>query len=279
MIKNCPKGISISPQPTNFGPIMFAGRLFEGLRSLSENGLDCVELSLRSISDVSPFELKKILEDQNLFISAVATGQACLFDQLCLGCSNPDQKKRTVDHFKKVVDFALEIGSRAVIIGGIRGRLADAGDEYRRNFDNGLKAIRDCAEWTDKNHIPLLIEPINRYETNWILTAADGRKILDEIGIPTVKLLLDTFHMNIEEKSSVQAVLDTGNRLGYVHFADNTRYPPGQGQTNFRDILNALYQIGYSGPIVTEALPLPDDKTAVENTAKFWKDMEINGGK
>lgn len=278
MIKNCPKGISFSPQPTNFGPIMFAGRLFDGLRSLFENGFDCVELSLRSVNDVSPIELKKRLNDLNLEISAVATGQACLFDQLCLGCDDHSQRKNAIDHFKKITDFALEIGSGAVIIGGIRGRLSGIGTEYQRNFDYGLHAIRDCAVWTNQNKIPLLIEPINRYETNWIYTAEDGRKMLDEIGIPSVKLLLDTFHMNIEESCTVKAILETGKNLGYVHFADNTRYPPGQGQINFKGIINALSQIQYSGPIVTEALPLPDDKTAVENTAKFWEEMEINVG-
>jgi sugar phosphate isomerase/epimerase len=277
MIKNCPKGISISPQQTNFGPIMFAGRLFDGLRSLAENGFDCVELSLRSVNDVSPIELKKRLNDLNLKISAIATGQACLFDQLCLGCNERSQREIAINHFKKITDLSLEIGSGAVIIGGIRGRLQGVGQDYQKNYEYGLDAIRDCAMWSDQNQMPLLIEPINRYETNWVFTAEEGRKILDEIGIPSVKLLLDTFHMNIEERSTVQAILDTGENLGYVHFADNTRYPPGQGQTNFISIIKALNQIQYTGPIVTEALPLPDDKLAVENTAKFWKDMELNG--
>lgn len=274
MIDVCLKGISVSPQPTNFGPIMYAGRLWEGLQELSNNGFSCVELSLRSVNDIAPIELKKRLKDLNLKISAFATGQACLFDQLCLGCDDPAQRKKAVEHFRRITDLALEVDAGAVIIGGIRGRLSGTGEDYHRNMKNGIQAIRECGEWAESNHLPLLIEPINRYETNWIYTAEDGRKILEEISLPSVKLLLDTFHMNIEESSNVQAILDTGEKLGYMHFADNTRYPPGQGQTNFREIIRALNQINYSGPVVTEALPLPDDKAAVEHTAEFWRQLE-----
>ena len=106
--------------------------------------------------------------------------------------------------------------------------------DYQKNFDNGVNAIRECAEWTEANGIPLLIEPINRYETNWIYTAQDGCDLIDRIGVNSVKLLLDTFHMNIEESSIVNAIIKTGDRLGYVHFADNTRHAPGQGQTDFK---------------------------------------------
>ena len=162
-----------------------------------------------------------------------------------------------------------------MIIGGIRGRLAGSESDYQRNFDNGVDAIRECAKWTEANDMPLLIEPINRYETNWIFTAADGRDLIERIGVNSVKLLLDTFHMNIEESNIVDAVIKTGDQLGYVHFADNTRHAPGQGQTDFKDILSALEKIGYSGPVVAEVLPLPDDNTAVLDTAKFWKNMDI----
>ena len=81
--------------------------------------------------------------------------------------------------------------------------------------------------------------------------------------------------MNIEESNIVDAVTKTGDQLGYVHFADNTRHAPGQGQTDFKQILSALEKIGYSGPVVAEVLPLPDDNTAVLDTADFWKNKDI----
>ncbi|HSN47136.1 MAG TPA: sugar phosphate isomerase/epimerase family protein [Flavobacterium sp.] len=268
-------GIALSPRLTKFGPVMFSGHLEDGLKAVSAAGFKYVELSLRSTNDVDPDELNATLEKLNLKITAIATGQACLFDQLCLGADDEQLRKKAVDHFKAITLLAKKINSGAVIIGGIRGRLSGSESEYERNFDNGVNAIRECANWTKANGIPLLIEPINRYETNWIFTAEDGCDLIDRLGVSSVKLLLDTFHMNIEEPSIINAIIKTGDRLGYVHFADNTRHAPGQGQTDFKNILSALERIGYSGPVVAEVLPLPDDKTAVTDTAKFWKNMDI----
>ena len=268
-------GIALSPRKTNFGPVMFTGKIWKGLEVVSEAGFKIVELSIRTNHDVNIDQLNCRLEELDLKVSAVATGQACLFDDLCLGSEDDTQRERTVEHFKKITSFAKQIKSGAIIIGGIRGRLTGSGSEYEENYEKGIGAFRKCAEWTAENDIPLLIEPINRYETNWIHTAEEGCRVLNKIGIPSVKLLLDTFHMNIEEANIVETIKKTGERIGYIHFADNTRHPPGKGQTNFRAILDALEEIDYSGPVVTEALPLPDDKTAVMNTAQFWKEMSF----
>lgn len=273
MVTAFQKGIALSPRKTNFGPVMFNGRLDDGLRAVSEAGFNFIELSLRTSEDLDPVSFAQRCDELNLSVTAVATGQACLFDDLCLGAAEPERQQQTIEHFKEIAAFAQSIGSAAVIIGGIRGSLEDEG-HYDELYDRGVEAFRACAAYTDSIGLPLLIEPINRYETNWIHSAADGLRMLDAIDIGSVKLLLDTFHMNIEEANIIEAIKETGDRLGYVHFADNTREPPGQGQIDFYSILATLEEMGYKGPVVTEALPLPDDHAAVQNTAKFWEEME-----
>jgi len=268
-------GIAISPRKTNFGPIMFSGRLNEGLKDLNQAGFHFVELSLRTVEDVDADELNKKLSDLDINVTAVATGQAFLFDGLSLGSDDRSIREKAIEHFNKMTVFAKKINAGQMILGGMRGNLAGTGDEFKKNFENGLAAIRTVAEFTDKNDIPLAFEPINRYETNWIHTLQEGCDFLDKIGIDSAKLLIDTFHMNIEEANMAAAIKSAGKKVGYVHFADNTRYPPGQGAINYRKVLDALDSINYSGPVVTEALPLPDDNTAVLNTAKFWQDMSI----
>jgi len=267
-------GLALSPKPTAFGPVLFSGKLDQGLRTLSQHGFKLVELSLRSVDDVDARKLKPRLEELGLELSAVATGQACLFDSLCLCAQDDDLRSMAIEHFKKISTRAAELGTRRVIIGGIRGRLTGMLDQQLHQYDAGVQAIQECAHWLDANGMTLLIEPINRYETNWILTAKEGCDLLDEIGVPSTRLLLDTFHMNIEEASIKDALLAAGEKLGYVHFADNTRHAPGQGQTDFIGIIKTLIQIGYQGPVVSEILPLPDDTTAVQHTAEFWKAVE-----
>lgn len=268
---NFQTGIAVSPRQTVFGPVLYTGRLEQGITALSQAGFDFVELSLRTIEDVNPDQLKDLLQKSELEISAIATGQACLFDSLCLCSPDYEQRQRSIDHFKRMILFAKEIGTSRVIIGGIRGRLSGTPDQQMLQYEYGVDSIRKCALWAADNGITLLIEPINRYEANWILTAQEGMDILKEINVPSAKLLLDTFHMNIEERSIKNALTNTGEKLGYVHLADNTRRAPGQGQTNFIEILNTLYEIGFTGPIISEILPLPDDATAVQQTAQFWK--------
>lgn len=268
-------GIALSPRKTKFGPVMFSGRLKEGLEAVSSAGFKFVELNVRSTDDLDPVALNQQLSALSLNVSAVATGQACLFDQLCFGSTDENQRIKAVAHFKRMASFAKEIHSGAIIIGGMRGLLSENESEYQSNYNQALAAIRECAEWTESIGITLLIEPINRYEINWLFTAEDGCKFLDAIGVKSVKLLLDTFHMNIEESNSVDAIIKAADRVGYIHFADNNRLAPGQGQTNFKEILFALEKINFSGPIIAEVLPLPDDLTAIKNTAKFWEDMSL----
>lgn len=264
-------GIAISPSPTKFGPLLFSGDLLNGLQALSSNGFECVELSLRSLSDIDAEKMKSLMKELDLQLSAVSTGQACLFDSLCLCAFDDDLRRSAVEHFKKISALAADLGTKKVIIGGIRGRLEGLPDRQMQQYGLGIQAIRECAQWLHNHGMTLLIEPINRYETNWILSTREGLAVLEEIDVSSAKLLLDVFHMNIEEASTVAALKAAGDKLGYVHFADNTRQAPGSGQIDFKSILKALQEIRYEGPIVAEILPLPDDLTAVRKTADFWQ--------
>lgn len=264
-------GLALSPRPTAFGPVLFTGKLQQGLQTLHENGFRYVELSLRKVDDIDTKVLKDWLEKYDLRVSALATGQACLFDSLCLCSPDDAQRRNAVEHIKNMVLLSKELGANRVIIGGVRGRLAGTPDQQLCQFECGVDSIRQCAQWAQEQGGTILIEAINRYEANWILTAREGIDLINELKIPSLKLLLDTFHMNIEEASLKQAFLDAGSHLGYVHLADNTRRAPGQGNTNFDEILKTLNDIDYQGPVISEILPLPDDRVAVEYTALFWK--------
>jgi 5-keto-L-gluconate epimerase len=130
--------------------------------------------------------------------------------------------------------------------------------------------MRDCARRAAGLGVTLLLEPINRYETNFVNTAAEGIALLEEIGEPSMKLLLDTFHMNIEERTLAGALRAAGDRLGYVHIADSNRRAPGQGHIDFPAVMSALDAIAYRGMLVAEILPLPDDVEAARLTVAFW---------
>ena len=116
-----------------------------------------------------------------------------------------------------------------------------------------------------------MVEPINRYETNFVNTVDEALGLVEELGEPSAKLLLDTFHMNIEERSMEDAVRTAGESLGYLHVSDSNRRAPGQGHLDFCLLLDALEEIAYQGMLVSEILPLPDDRWAAQLTAEFWR--------
>ncbi|HLM96961.1 MAG TPA: sugar phosphate isomerase/epimerase family protein, partial [Acidimicrobiales bacterium] len=232
-------------------------------------GFAVVELSLRSPGDVEPERLASMLSENQLGLAAIATGQACLFDSLCLASPDPNIRAAAAGRLSGAVELAARFQG-AVIVGGIRGRLVGSHSEQAGQRAGAVAAMRDCARLAAGLGVTLLLEPINRYETNFVNTAAEGLALLTEIGEPSMKLLLDTFHMNIEERNLADAVRSTGDRLGYVHIADSNRQAPGQGHVNFAEVIAALDQIAYRGLLVAEVMPIPDDFGAAQLTAAFW---------
>jgi len=261
-------GLALSPRQTSFGPLLFAGRLEQGLRAVAEAGLELVELSLRTAEDIDEGELEGMLGEHGLSLAAIATGQSCLYDSLCLTDPSADVRRSTVERLKSMVQLASRFGA-SVIIGGIRGRLRGEGEDQQRQRGAAIAALKECARFAAVHEVELLVEPINRYETNFINTASEALTVMDEVGEPSFKLLLDTFHMNIEEVDLDTTLHDVGDRLGYVHIADSNREAPGRGHINFASAFQALVEIGYRGPVTAEILPIPSDAEASEATGVF----------
>jgi len=268
-------GVALSPQPTSFGPLLYAGRLAEGLRMAAQAGFSVVELSLRSVEGTDADGLAAMLDELNLSLAAIATGQSCIHDSLCLCDPRAEVREATVERLKSIMLLARKFDA-AVIIGGIRGRLSGTAPEQEEQRAAAVEAIRDCARFAAARDVMLLIEPVNRYETNFINSSADGLALLDEIGEPRPKLLLDTFHMNIEEPGINAALEATGDRLGYVHVADSNRLAPGQGHIDFLGVLHTLARIGYAGPVTAEILPFPDDLAAMQQAGSFLTSLSAS---
>jgi RpiB/LacA/LacB family sugar-phosphate isomerase len=268
-------GIALSPQPTSFGPLLYAGRLAEGLRMAAESGFNVVELSLRSVDGIEVDMLATMLDELNLSLVAIATGQSCIHDSLCLCDPRAEVRGATVARLKTIMQLASKFGA-AVIIGGIRGRLSGTAAEKEKQRAGAVEAIRECARFGATQGVMLLFEPINRYETNFINSSVDGLALLDEVDEPWFKLLLDTFHMNIEEADINAALEATGDRLGYVHVADSNRHAPGQGHIDFLSVLQTLARIGYEGPVTAEILPVPDDLTAIQQAGSFLTSLSAS---
>ncbi|HET9495540.1 MAG TPA: sugar phosphate isomerase/epimerase [Chloroflexia bacterium] len=262
---------ALCPAAGPFAPLLFAGRLDEGIAALGALGYDACELSLRDPGEVDPGWLEDALAASGLVVSNVATGRAYYEEGLSLASPDPAVRRASVERLAEHSRLAARLGS-ALTIGGIRGLLPKDGTAPARRAD-AAAAFGEAAAYAASLGVQVLLEPINRYETNYLNTAEQALEFLEEARSPQAQLLLDTFHMNIEEVSISEAFRQAGARLGYVHFVDSNRRAPGSGHTDFDAVLRALEETGYGGYLGMEILPWPDDASAarlgLDNTRRI----------
>lgn len=261
-------GISISPIKSKFGPLLFSGNLNRGLEVAHLLGFDGVELSLLDSKSLDYEWLIKKLEKLNLNVFAIATGQTYYSDGYSLYSYEDSKRRKAIERIKSHIDLASKLNSM-VIIGGIRGKLTEEDEKRIKQKENGLAAVNECVKYAENKNVILLIEPINRYETNIINTLEEGMDLINQIGSNNLKLLPDTFHMNIEEKDICQSLSKAKSYIGYIHFADSNRCAPGFGHINFKEVLEMLKKINYEFPIGVEILPKPDDYKAAKKAITY----------
>ena len=249
-----------------FGPILFRTSFDETFATASELGYDGVELHLRRADLVEVEDLRRLMDRYGLEVPTIGTGLAAGMDGLTFTDPDPEVRRRAVDRIKGQISLASRLGA-AVIIGFIYGRLGDAGDERRLREDYGLAGLSECAREAEQHGVMLFLESINRYENDHLNTVAEALDIVGRIDTPNLKILADTFHMNIEEVDLAETITKAGTGLGHLHLADSNRWAPGYGHLDVAPVLAALKGMGYNGYLSFEVLPLPDPLTAAREGA------------
>ena len=250
--------ISLVPEARG-GPFVFWDDLAAGIQTAAAFGFDAVEIFPPSADAIDPAELRKLLSDNGLSLAAVGTGAGWVKHKLTL--SDMSTRDEAMAFVKGVIDFAGPFGAPA-IIGSMQGRADPRMLRY---------SLEDLGEHAAKYGVPLLYEPLNRYETNMANTLADGVRVVEECGSQNVRLLCDLYHMNIEEVDLAAALRAAGELVGHVHFADSNRRAAGMGHTDFGPIVDALREIGYNGYLSAEVLPLPDPHAAARQTIESFR--------
>jgi sugar phosphate isomerase/epimerase len=167
------------------------------------------------------------------------------------------------------IRLAAQFGSM-VIVGLLRGRIRGDRAATDSRLDGALRGILPIAV---RERVPILFEPINRYETDYLGTIDDVLAVIRRIGSPVLGVLADTFHMNIEEVSMDAALRRAGPRLHHIHAADSNRWAPGWGHLDFSSIVRTLREVGYDGYLSAEILPRPDPLSAARQAATFLRPL------
>ena len=223
-------------------------------------GYDGVELALMDRSQVDMTELKRLLAATGLGVPMVSTGQVFAEAGDSFASADPAVRARAETRFAGLMEVAAEFGAY-INVGRVRGQVAPNGTRAEvesRAADSLARLARRGADLGVK----ILIEPVNRYEIDFLNSCADTMDFLERHGLANLGIMPDVFHMNIEDPSIEGSLMRWADRIGYVHFADSNRYSPGAGHLDFASIVASLRAVGYAGWIGTEILPLPDPDTA-----------------
>lgn len=251
------------------GPFVFWDDLASACQKAAELGFDAVEVFAPGPDAVDAETLKGLLEKHQLELAAVGTGAGMVIHGLSLTDPNADKRAAAKDFIRQMIGFGAPFGAPA-IIGSMQGKW---GKDLGR--DDALKLLAEALEelgpHAESQNVPLIYEPLNRYETNLITTMQEGAKFLESLKTKNVKLLADLFHMNIEEADLAEAIRVGGGHIGHVHFVDSNRNAAGMGHMDFTPIAQALKDLNYQGYASAEAFPLPDSDTAAAQTIQAFK--------
>jgi sugar phosphate isomerase/epimerase len=257
---NMKLSIVLSTQPAQFQAATFKGDLENNLARIASLGYNGVELAIRDPGLVDLDTLDGLVCKYNLRVPAIGTGQAWGEEGLSFTDPDPTVRRAAIERIQSHIPVAARFES-IIIIGLIRGIVKPGvNDEQAMNWL--IDALRECSEAARPHGIQLALEPINRYETTLINNVAQGLELIERVGADNFGLLLDTFHMNIEEAVIENSIRVCGKRIFHFHVADSNRWHPGAGHLNFKAIMETLSSTGYQGWISGEFLPKPDAETA-----------------
>lgn len=254
--------IVLSTQPAKFQAATFKGDLQTNLQRIAALGYEGVELAIRDPQLVNYDELEELTRSSGLSVPAIGTGQAWGEEGLSFTDPDPSVRHLAIQRIQSHIPGAARFGA-LIIIGLIRG-IVKPGVDPSQAMDWLIEALKECSAATRPHGIRLALEPINRYETTLINNVAEGLELIERVGAENFGLLLDTFHMNIEESEIEASILACGTHIFHFHVADSNRWYPGAGHLDFNSILTNLRATGYSGWVSGEFLPLPDSQIAAE---------------
>ncbi|MEQ9409034.1 MAG: sugar phosphate isomerase/epimerase family protein [Fuerstiella sp.] len=251
------------------GPFVFHDDVAAGCARAAALGFDAVELFAPSADAINAQPLDELLEKHGLSLAAVGTGAGMVIHGLHLCDSEAGRRAQARDFIKGIIDAGAPFSAPA-IIGSMQGRWDATTDR-----DTALGYLRDSLEELGAHAaaqgVPLIYEPLNRYETNLATTMKEGVDLLTPLSTDNVLLLADLFHMNIEETSIADGLRDGGRHIGHVHFVDSNRQAAGRGHMDYAPIAQALADIGYDGYASAEAFPIPESEEAARQTIETFK--------
>ena len=234
-------------------------------------GFDSIEIPVEDPSHIDPAHVKRELDRQGLVCGSVC---ACMGPDRDLR-GTPEQQETGLAYMRKVLDQMVPLDCPSLIgpVYSAVGR-ADAvpPDEYKKQWATVVENLKQLCQYAAKRGKQVCLEPLNRFETDFINTCEQALKMVKAVGSPALKVHLDTFHMNIEQKNQAAAIRKAGKLLGHFHACGSDRGTPGGDHIDWPSIVKALKKVRYKGDVVIESFTT--DVKVIARAAAIWRKIE-----
>jgi D-psicose/D-tagatose/L-ribulose 3-epimerase len=237
------------------------------IRTVADLGYDGVETSLLGMTTEKAGAVRTIAEDAGLEITCT-TGLSASAD---VSSSDPAIRAEGLAYLRWAFDTATALGSHMLsgVLYAPWGAFAPGGKAERT--DRSIDAWRSLAPELEGRDLRIALEAINRFETDMLNTAGEALAMTRAIGSPSIGVLLDIFHLNIEEKDIGAAIRSAGSELFHFHVSDNDRSVPGSGHAPWDDAVTGLRSTGYDGWIVAEMFVMAGNPASAD--LNIWRDL------
>lgn len=246
------------------------------IKKVGKLGFDQLELNGGTILHMDPNkqrELKALADSENLKLS-YGIGLQKQYDVASL---DENVRQKGLDFMKKMIDAIANMGG-GMIGGTVHGywpsTLPEGLDSKKPCWDQSIKSLKELSPYAGDRGVQLNIEVINRFEQFLVNDSHEALAYVKEVDHPACRILLDTFHMNIEEDSFGDAIRRVGPHLASIHLGETNRKTPGKGRMPWKEIKEALDDIGYDGPMVMEPFVMRGGQ--VGRDIGVWRDIEEN---
>lgn len=234
-------------------------------------GFDSVEISIEDPSHIDPHTIRKALDENGLKCGSICAAMGPGRDLR----GTPEDQQTAINYIKSILDMMPVLGC-GILIGPLYSAVGRAElvskEDYAKQWATVAGHLKMLADYAENLGLKMAIEPLNRYETDFINTCEQGLKMVNQVNSKALMLQLDTYHMNIEEKDPYQAILNAGSKLGHFHACGSDRGTPGGDQINWDRISSALHQVKYDGEVVIESF-IPDIEM-IAKAASIWRQFE-----
>lgn len=238
-------------------------------------GFDIIEYDLGAIMD-SPKEYQEKLKDTIDNLDIDITFCIGLSEDYDISSGDSRIRSKGIEFLKNAVRETYQFGGKQLsgIVYGAWGASLSPGEKDKSSYlERSAESFKEVVKVAEELEVTLNVEVANRFEQFMLNTAEEAKEFIKMVDSDSLKIHLDTFHMNIEEDSFSEAIKLAGNDLGHFHIGENNRKLPGRGHLPWEEIMETLKEIKYEGPIVMEPFLLPGGDIAQD--VKVWRDLDI----